>query len=342
MCQYRDLCARVCVDGGIRIVPRSLSPFSQLGFAGDLCKSAVRLAQWIRSENIHLVHVNSEACWVGGLAAKLAGVPAVSHLHGLTILSPAWVGWVSVRVLNRLSRALIATSDVVRRAFVSAGAKPEMTHVVCNGVDTCRFDPHHTEPSLRSQLGLASDQPLIGMVANVDPRKGHHVFIDACARVLADNPAARFVIVGSLSLPGTSAYCERLRKQVVERQLTKVFDFLGPRDDIPEVMASLDVVVQPSLTEAGPRAPLEAMAMERPLVVSDAGGNSEEVVDGETGLVVPTQDVVALAEAIIKLTRDRELGCRLGRAGRQHVLRSYRAETSANKIQEIYDRLLSG
>ena len=104
---------------------------------------------------------------------------------------------------------------------------------------------------------------------------------------------------------------------------------------------SLDVVVQPSLTEAGPRVPIEAMAMERPIVVTDVAGNSEEVVNEQTGLVVPVGNVQALSDAILRLLSDADLAQRLGELGRQRVLSMFTEEAYTSKVQQLYEELLT-
>jgi glycosyltransferase involved in cell wall biosynthesis len=164
--------------------------------------------------------------------------------------------------------------------------------------------------------------------------------VAACALVRECVADVQFVIVGNTRLVNSTDYHRQVQQLVVKHDLTTAIQFLGLRDDIPEVLASLDVVVQPSLTEAGPRVPLEAMAMERPLVVTDVGGNSEEVIDGQTGLVVPVGDVRAIADATIKLLSDRVLARRLGKAGRKRVLEIFTDVIHTRQVENVYQNLL--
>jgi glycosyltransferase involved in cell wall biosynthesis len=335
---FRQLDVEIHYDPGVQIIPRSLSPAAQSRFWISTWTSTYRLANFIHLKNVRLVHANSEACWIGGFAAKLRNVPSVTHIRGLSVLCPPWVGRVTSWVLNTFNQGLIAASGEVKSAFVKNGANPRIMKVIHNGVNIDTFSPFGAIPTLRSELNLGDGQRLVGMIANYDPRKGHHDFIGSCSLVQKGMPHTQFVIVGD---PLDKEYYSQMRQKSDQYGLTKVMHFLGPRKDIPNILMSLDVVVQPSLTEAGPRVPIEAMAMKRPLVVTDVGGNSEEVVNGETGLVVPVGNIQALSDAIVRLLSDTDLAHRLGELGRQRVLNMFTEEAYASKVQEFYKELLT-
>lgn len=335
---FRQLDVEIHYDPGVQIIPRSLSPPAQSRFWLSTWTSTCHLANFIHLKNVRLVHANSEACWVGGFAARLRKVPSVTHIRGLSVLCPPWVGRVSTWVLNTFNQALIATSDEVKYSFVRSGADPKLIKVIHNGVNTEVFSPIRAQPTLRSELNIKDGQRLVGMIANFDPRKGHHDFIASCLLVQKRIPNTQFVIVGD---PLDKEYYNQIYQKADQHGLTKVMRFLGPRKDIPNILMSLDVVVQPSLTEAGPRVPIEAMAMKRPLVVTDVGGNSEEVVNGETGLVVPVGNVQALSNAILRLLSDTDFAQRLGEHGRQRVLSMFTEESYASKVQQLYEQLLT-
>jgi glycosyltransferase involved in cell wall biosynthesis len=338
--EFERVGAKVGFDSEVRTVPRSFSPTAQARFWFGTWKGAKRIADMIRDGNFQLVHVNSEACWVGGIAARIARKPAVIHLHGMQALSPKWMGFVTARVLNKCGSVLVAVSEEVRKAYLSCGASRVLMETIYNGIDVYRFDPALALRTLREELSVKDGQPLIGMIANFDPRKGHHEFVRACYKVLQQIPEARFVIVGDKIPSRDSGYYRQIERDISEHRLRSVLRILGSRDDMPNVLASLDVVVNPSLTEAGPLVPLETMAMERPIVVTDVGGNREEVIDGKTGLVVPVGDVSEMANAIVKLIFEPALAQRIGKAGRERVLNMFRDEIYAQKVQELYNRLL--
>jgi glycosyltransferase involved in cell wall biosynthesis len=332
--------AEILFDPGVSTVPRSFSPFRQLTSLTNICTSGFRLSRLIRHKDIDLVHVNSEACWVGGFAARLAGVPAITHLRGLSVLTPRWVGYLTVRILNRFNEALIATSCEVQKAFAACGTDKKLLRMIYNGIDMEKFNPAHAVPVLRSELDFEDGQPLIGMIANFDARKGHDHFIKACALVSQKISNAHFVFIGNTHFNDNKVYYEKIQRLIKKHNLTKSVHFLGSRDDIPNVMASLDVVVQPSLTEAGPRVPIEAMAMERPIIVSDIGGNSEEVINGQTGLVVPVGDIHAFAKAIMRILSNARLAMQIGKAGRKRVMEMFSKDRHVQEISRLYEQLV--
>jgi glycosyltransferase involved in cell wall biosynthesis len=322
---------------GVQTIPRSLSPGTQSKFWAAAWTSTHNIASLIHLKNVRLVHANSEACWIGGFAARLRNVVSVTHIRGLSVLSPPWVARVTAWILSTFNQGLIATSEEVKSAFVKSGANPQIINVIHNGVNIDTFSPLKAQPTLRSELNIKDGQRLVGMIANFDPRKGHHDFIASCPIVQGKMPNTQFVIVGN---DLDKEYYKQMRQRAEQYGLTRVMHFLGPRKDIPNILMSLDVVVQPSLTEAGPRVPIEAMAMERPIVVTDVGGNSEEVVDGQTGLVVPVGDVHALSDAIVKVLSDPPLARRLGELGRQRVLSMFTEEAHVCQVQQLYEQLL--
>jgi glycosyltransferase involved in cell wall biosynthesis len=243
-------------------------------------------------------------------------------------------------MLSAEADRIICVSDVVRRAFLGRHVPPRKLSLVPSSVDLGCFRPGVSGLAFRRELGIEPETPLVGTVGSVDERKGHLYFLDACATLHERCPAARFVIVGHAGSNGPSAQVEFLR-QLKDRAealaLNQCLSFLPARQDVPEVMAALDILVQPSLTEAGPRAPLEAMAMERPVVGTRVEGTAEEVVDGETGILVNARDSKALAEAVGSLLGNPELRQRMGRAGRARVEQHYSLATTADLIENVYE-----
>jgi glycosyltransferase involved in cell wall biosynthesis len=192
--------------------------------------------------------------------------------------------------------------------------------------------------SLRQELGLTAGEPLIGMVANVRPPKGHDNLIRAARLVAARFPAARFVAAGE-HLAGLS---DRLRGLVVELNLQDRFFFLGFRYDVPAILRDLDVFVLPSLSEGLPFVALEAMGAGKPSVMTRCGGPEEIVDDGVNGFLVPTSDPAALAEKICLLLSNPERARLLGRAAQERVRQRFSRDTMITQYEDLYERLLHG
>ncbi|HEG43571.1 MAG TPA: glycosyltransferase family 1 protein [Phycisphaerales bacterium] len=337
---FISLGAKAYFDCGIKTILRSFSPFRQSQFLTGMMSCAKRIAKLIIEQKVDLVHVNSEACWGGNFAARIAKTPAVSHLHGLSVLSPYLVGRLTMFILNNFSNVLISVSDIVRQSYIDSGARANKIRTVHNGIDISIFDPDNIKPTLKAELDINENVPLVGMIANFDPRKGHHNFVDACKHVLAQGYHAQFVIVGNTEIADDNSYFKQIKEKAMHLGIADSLHYTGLRSDIPNVLASLDVVVQPSLTEAGPIVPIEAMAMKRPLIVTDVEGNSEEVLNGQTGILVPKENPKAMSDAIVKLLKDNDQAQRLGENGRQRVLENFTNKVYANSIQQIYKEVI--
>jgi glycosyltransferase involved in cell wall biosynthesis len=152
--------------------------------------------------------------------------------------------------------------------------------------------------------------------------------------VLREWPQIRFILAG-----------DGEARPVFERQAAELgvrgsFDFLGRRDDIPDVLASCDIAVLPSRAEGLPNAVLEYMAAGLPTIATCVGGNPELVQDGVTGLLVPPQDSDALAGALLKLLRDEELSHRIGANGRRVATEDFSFERLVREVDNLYTELL--
>jgi glycosyltransferase involved in cell wall biosynthesis len=245
--------------------------------------------------------------------------------------------------LVAVSRAIVAKLEREGRAGL---APVELIH---NGVDLARYD--HTEAccTLPEEYGFAEGTPLVGVVARLEPEKGHATLLEAWPMVLEQVPAARLLVVGegslagqlhaqaeSLGLMGEPCEGDRCVGTRHARPGAKVV-FTGRRDDVPSVTAALDVAVLPSYREALGLAILEAMALARPVVASDVGGIPEMVEDGVTGLLVPARDPGALADAIVRLLTDHPLADTLGRSGYRLVRERFGVDRMMAAIEGLYD-----
>ena len=170
---------------------------------------------------------------------------------------------------------------------------------------------------MRRALGLSPDDPVVGLVARLDHwAKGHAELFQALAQVRSRYPLRCLVIGGGRRQPEMVAL-------VRELSLTPFVNFLGHRDDIPDLLAALDIFVLPSHSEGISRSLLEAMAAGLPVVVSDVGGSPEVVRSGVNGLLIPARDPSALARALLRLLSDPALGQKLGSAASQQVAANF-------------------
>ena len=278
---------------------------------------------------------------LGGLAAKLAGnYPVVWNIrHGS--LDPALDSrstLLSARLCAQLSSvlpgAIVLNSHAARAVHAAAGYAERKMQVIPNGFDDQSYRPSDAlRRGLRAELGIPDATPLIGMCGRFHRHKGFDLLIQAAEQVTRHHPAARFVLAG--------ADCDHdnrlLGQWLEESRLRSRFHLLGRRDDMPRLLASLDLYVLASRTEAMPNVVGEAMLCRVPCVVTDVGDAARLV--GESGRVVVPQEPIALAQEIVAALelpeRDRSAA---GRRARAHIMQHYDLATMADAYERVWTR----
>jgi glycogen(starch) synthase len=269
---------------------------------------------------------------------------AWSHRNGLGILPRRAASFLyhHVRWERPLLRAcdrVIAVSDAIASSLGRwFGVSRERMEVVYNGVDTRRFRPDPERgATIRKALGLGEDGVMALFLSHVTRQKGLHVLLRALPRIRAAAPRLRVVVAGvGEYLADGQALAQRLG-------LSPHVVFVGEVDHerAPGYLAACDVFVLPTLREEGlPFALLEAMASEKPVLVSRIGGVPSVVQDGVNGLLVRAGDPDALAEGLARLLADRELARRLARSARDTVLRTFSAEHMVRGTADVFERVV--
>jgi len=314
---------------------REPNPFLLGTTALRIAETALLLAAEARRRGASLLHANTTAAQVlAGPAGALAHLPVIWHVRDLQELS------LLGQALARLSAGRIAVSRAVRERLVRSTGVKLRVEVIPNGIDADAFVRQARPGRLRTQLGLAAGQPLVLMVGQMVPWKGHNILLGALSRLRSSFPGLHAAVAGSDVRGMQERYGRSLRELTDALGLREMVHWLGFRDDVPSLLADCDLVVIPSRAEPFGRIALEAMAMERPVVGTAAGGLPEVVADGETGLLVPCDDSQALAEAVRRLLLDRRLGRRMGRAGAARVRMLFSIEEHVSRVQELYSRIL--
>ena len=253
----------------------------------------------------------------------------VSTVHSSRVRSAA--DRETLRALTSEMDQLIAVSRAIERKIADERPGLAPVRLIYNGVDLARYD--HQEPccTLRDEYGMEPGSQIVGVVARLEPEKGHQTLIDAWPHVLREVPDAYLLVVGEGSRR------DALEQQAAANRVAHRVVFTGRRDDIPAVTAALDVAVLPSHREAQGLSILEAMALSRPVVASDVGGIPEMIQDGVTGLLVPHDEPEALAAAIVRLLKDHSFADTIARAGHDLVHDRFCIELMVKAVEEIYD-----
>ena len=213
--------------------------------------------------------------------------------------------------------------------------------VIHDGCDAQAFGPAQVFGFRTPHAAPAPLAPVVALVGRIADWKGQHIFIEAAALVRNRFPEARFQIIGA-ALFDEHAYTGEIQELVRTLGLEDCVEFLGFRDDVPDLVAGLDVLVHASITaEPFGQVIVEGMAAARPIVATNGGGAKEIVVNGETGLLVPMGDVDAMAEAIVFLLDNREVAREMGARGYQRACELFSIERTARNMEAIYDEMLS-
>jgi len=302
-------------------------------------RAASLLLRTIKQQRPTIVHFFLPASYiVGAPVAAIARVPIrlMSRRSLNRYQSTRPMSTMAERVMHRGMSAILGNSRAVLDDLMREGVPRERLGLIYNGLDTTRFAGSHS--GTRAQLGLAPDAVVLGVVANLIRYKGHQDLLEALARASEGLPNNwRLLIIGRDDGIG-----DDLRRSAATLGIGKHVVFLGARNDVPELLRASDIGLLCSHQEGFANAILEGMAASLPMIVTDAGGNKEAVLDGATGLVVPVRDPVRLSEAILRLAGDAELRTRLGKAGRRRVEEHFTLEACVARYEALYRALLAG
>ncbi|MFH1069627.1 MAG: glycosyltransferase, partial [Candidatus Glassbacteria bacterium] len=285
----------------------------------------------------------AKAGFLGRLAAKLTGVPIIIHtFHGHVFHSyfgyfkTKFFLWLE-RLLAKFTNVIITVGELQRREIISYRiAEPEKIVAVPLGLDLKPFVTMVQDPNeLRDELSLPPETLLVGIVARLVPIKNHLCFLEAARTVASRLENVKFLIIGDGELR------ERLEKKTRELDLDSRVIFMGFQHNLVKIYAGLNIVTLSSFNEGLPVALIEAMAAGRPVISTDVGGVRDLILDGDNGLLVPSNDPGALAEAMLYLLRKPERRDMMGIAGRNKVYPLFDKNRLLSDIDKLYRDLLA-
>ncbi|MBE9098542.1 glycosyltransferase family 4 protein [Vacuolonema iberomarrocanum] len=302
------------------------------------------MAQQIRqqSQGFDLIHANSQKAFVAAAIARWMGAPPVvwhlrdiitaSHFSGLNRR-------LAVTLANAQASQVIVNSNATGASFVEAGGKPELVHLVYNGMSAQPFDsiPSDQSQAIRSEIGVDAETPLVGSFSRLSYWKGQHVLLDA----LRELPGVHALIVGK-ALFGEEDYVTQLKALAESPELAGRVHWVGFRSDIPALMKACSIVAHTS-TEPEPfgRVIVEGQLAHRPVVATNAGGAKELVEDSVTGRLVAPNDAIALRAALKDLVASPDLAQRLAEQGYHHACSQFSLDTLLTQFHAALSEVVS-
>ena len=296
----------------------------------------------MRRENIEIVHSQGgRADFYSRLAARIAKVPVVINtttmvVEGYDVMFLKKLFYVLCdRTTERFVNKYIVVSEGVRHILLKhKDITPEKIIKIYNGIELDQYEPvYEREDKIRTGLGIGNDECLVGTVGRLVYQKGFEILLRAATNILQSFPKTRFMFIGDGPL---KAKLEALGEElgIVEKCM-----FVGFRDDIRDILFSLDVFVLPSIVEGHPIAILEAMAMAKSIVASDIDGIREQIESGKTGVLVPPGDPQALGEAITQMLKDRKRARELGMEARKQAEEVFDLRRQVALYEQVYKEL---
>jgi glycosyltransferase involved in cell wall biosynthesis len=312
----------------------------------EMSAAALQVRRAAHRHRADVVHANSVRA---GLELALARVaPAASIVHVRDCLPAGVLSTATMRTIAATATSIVAnsqyTADTVKRAVPAARVE-----VVHPGIDLAEFDPARIDrAAAREALGVAGTRRvLLGVVAQLSPWKGQDTAIEALQLLREQDLDAHLLLIGEAKFVARStrfdndAYVSGLHRLVAQAGLEDRVSWLGERDDVPQLIRALDVLMLPSHEEPFGRALLEAMALEVPVLATSVGGPPELISEGIDGYLVPPREPAAWAQGVRRIVGGPAQGRALGRAGRLRIAEAFGAEDHAAAMLAVYESALA-
>ena len=291
-----------------------------------------RISGEIRKLKIDLLHTHMTRGQNFGVLLKLlTRVPVVATAHN-RLFQLHW----------NLNDFVIANSqstyDYHSRVNLIPASRMKVVYC-CSDFERMSQVSQDQSDRIRKKLKIAPGQTLIGLVGEIAIRKGHIHLVRALPEILKSIPDAKVVFLGRFGR--RQAHVKRIRKFIIDHDLAGVTKWLGRKSNVAEYMAACDLTVVPSLEEPLGLVAIESLMAKTPVIASRTGGLQEVVKDGETGLLVPPGDELAIAESVVKLVHDDALRERLATEGHRYASKAFSPHRLIDGVVEVYERVLA-
>ena len=306
-------------------------------------KALIKLAIFLKKEKFDIVHCHtSKGGFIGRLAAKLAGAKIIIYSpHGdifegyfcklatdFFILLEKFAARFTDKIIN------LTKIEIERFLEHGIGTRHQLKQIY-NGINIKYYERAMTSNlKKRDEFGLGKDDFVCATVGRLVPVKGHTYLIKAIQKVVKVIPEAKFLFVGDGELKS------KLSEEIKSYDLQRNIFLLGARNDIATILSCINVFLLPSLNEGFGMALIEAMAARKPVIATNVGGVPEVIINGTTGILVPSKDPEAFSSAIIKLYNNPEMSLEMGLAGYSRARNLFDIKTTVREFEDLYSKLI--
>jgi len=295
------------------------------------------LYNFIKDKKFDIAHVNTSLATFGAKAAKEAGIPVIWHIREDLSRAEKKI----LKAIQKYSNLIISPSTDIKN-FITKNIKIETDKVkiIPNGIDINKImERLLTKTEVKRALNIPDDAAVIGMVGTIEPRKDPETYIKAASLAAASNNNVFFILMGN-PLPGHEKHLKKSKDLAARLKLNDKFIFIKAGEDVMDIINAMDIFVLPSLWEGMPRVILEAMALAKPVITTNVGGNPEIVINNKTGLIVPPKSAESLAMAIKTLLDNEEESVRMGKNGQKSIYNNFSLKIHTDRIESLYKEII--
>jgi glycosyltransferase involved in cell wall biosynthesis len=299
---------------------------------------AIRIARFVKQQQIDLIHYNTGFDRAVMMAALMARIPIVCHYRSFYNTIP-----LISKMLLPLADGIVYTTRAISEHYLKLIGHVGKQAIVYEPIDIQRFSQHHNTDYLKQEFSINKNDYLISNIGRLTPWKGQNYFIQAIANIVKDYPNTKILIVGA---PGKNSrdqqYFDSLQAMVAEMSLQNQVLFTGNRNDVPEIMAASDIVVH-SACEPEPFGLViaEAMAAGTPVIATRGGGTPEIIDDGVTGFLVPIKSADGIQSTIQKLLESKTLRESVSINAQKAVAERFSIKQHVTKVEKVYNEIFS-
>lgn len=295
-----------------------------------------KLTKILMMQKPDIVHTHNPGAFIyGSIAAKLANIPVIVNTeHGYGNVISLKKKMVEYYLIKHTSKTIAVSDDLKKKISDGSEWCQDKIITIHNGIDCEKFKSYKEIRKIRESFNFKENDIIVGNVARLSEVKDHRTLIDAFSIVCSKFNNSKLVIVGDGELRKeleNKASCNELKGRVY---------FLGERKDINDILSMLDIFVLSSISEGISISLLEAMASGKAIIATNVGGNPEVVIDGKTGILVPSSNPILMANAIERLISDRNFSLQICEAAKKHVNEKFSIKVMVKHIENLYENLL--